>query len=227
LYRHWGSVQAVGPIGGVEVQLYCFFNLGARWGWVVNARPLYPRERPGTHCTGGWVGPGAGLDSCGKISPPPGFDPLTVQPVVSRYTDWATRPFIFRLSEVSLKSDKNYGYVTWRPVYIYVNISLNYSWNEKCFRQSRREIKAHILLSVTFFRKSCRLWDDVESYCRSGQATDDNITRRMRIACCITEVTNAHSKHITLIAFPLQQWLHRHSSMLRHTCIAFLVVSEL
>jgi hypothetical protein len=27
-----------------------------------------------------------------KISSPPGFDPRTVQPVVSRYTDWATRP---------------------------------------------------------------------------------------------------------------------------------------
>jgi hypothetical protein len=27
---------------------------------------LYPRERPGTHCTGGWVGPGAGLDRCRK-----------------------------------------------------------------------------------------------------------------------------------------------------------------
>jgi hypothetical protein len=27
-----------------------------------------------------------------KISPPKGFDPRTVQPVVSRYTDWAARP---------------------------------------------------------------------------------------------------------------------------------------
>jgi hypothetical protein len=27
-----------------------------------------------------------------KISPPPGFDPRTVQPVASRYTDGATRP---------------------------------------------------------------------------------------------------------------------------------------
>jgi hypothetical protein len=27
-----------------------------------------------------------------KISPPPGFDLRTVQPVVSRYNDWATRP---------------------------------------------------------------------------------------------------------------------------------------
>jgi hypothetical protein len=30
---------------------------------------LYPRERPGTSCTGGWVGPGAGLNRCGKSRP--------------------------------------------------------------------------------------------------------------------------------------------------------------
>jgi hypothetical protein len=50
-----------------------------------------PREIPGTHCTGGWVGPRAGLDRCGKYRPPPGFDPRTVQPVTSRYTEWVTR----------------------------------------------------------------------------------------------------------------------------------------
>ena len=35
---------------------------------VAKATPrlLYPRERPGTHCTGGWVGPRAGLDGLGK-----------------------------------------------------------------------------------------------------------------------------------------------------------------
>ena len=35
------------PRGAVEVYLYSFFNLGARWVWVVNAtaQPLYPRER--------------------------------------------------------------------------------------------------------------------------------------------------------------------------------------
>jgi len=56
-------------------------------GWVVNATPrsLYPWERPGTHCIGGWVGPRAGLDGCGKSRPPPGFDPRTVHPVASRY----------------------------------------------------------------------------------------------------------------------------------------------
>ena len=35
------------------------------------------------------MGPRAGLDGCGKSRPPPGFDPRTVQPVGSRYTDWA------------------------------------------------------------------------------------------------------------------------------------------
>jgi len=35
----------------------------------------------------------------GKVSPPPGFDP---GPVVSRYTDWATRPTValYELSNV-------------------------------------------------------------------------------------------------------------------------------
>ena len=52
---------------------------------------LYPWDRQSTHFTGGWVGPRAGLDGR-KISPPPGFDPRTAQPVASRYTDYATRP---------------------------------------------------------------------------------------------------------------------------------------
>jgi len=51
---------------------------------VVNAkpRPLYSQERPGTHYIGGWVDPRVGLDGCGK-------SPRTIQPVASRYTDYA------------------------------------------------------------------------------------------------------------------------------------------
>jgi hypothetical protein len=51
------------------------------------ALPLV-RKR-GTHCTEGWVGPMAVLDGCGKSRPLPRFDPRTVQPVASRYTDCA------------------------------------------------------------------------------------------------------------------------------------------
>jgi hypothetical protein len=48
---------------GVEVRLYCFLNLGARWGWMANATPrsLFPLgKRSCTHYTGGWV------NGCGK-----------------------------------------------------------------------------------------------------------------------------------------------------------------
>ena len=48
---------------------------------------LPPGERPGTHCIRGWVGPRTGLDGCGKSRLQPGFDPRTVQPIASRYTD--------------------------------------------------------------------------------------------------------------------------------------------
>jgi hypothetical protein len=44
-------------------------------------------QRPGTHCLGGWLGPRAGLDGRRKSPSPPGFDPRSVQPVASRYTD--------------------------------------------------------------------------------------------------------------------------------------------
>jgi hypothetical protein len=46
---------------------------------------LYPRENPGTHCVGGWVGPRAGLDRCGKSRHLAVFDPRTLQPVASRF----------------------------------------------------------------------------------------------------------------------------------------------
>jgi hypothetical protein len=52
----------------------------------------YPRERPGTHFTGAWMGLRAGMDRCGKSPPPTGIRSRTVQPVGNRYTDYATRP---------------------------------------------------------------------------------------------------------------------------------------
>ena len=59
----------------------------------------------------------------------------------------------------------------------------------------------------------------MEKYCTAGQATDDNIVRRMRIACWIPKATNTHSQYVILIAFPLQQWLHGRASVLRYTYI--------
>jgi hypothetical protein len=63
----------------------------------------------------------------------------------------------------------------------------------------------------------------VEKYGRVRQATDDNTIRRMRFACWITKATDTHSEYVILIAFPRQQWLCKRVSMLRYTCIAWLV----
>jgi hypothetical protein len=56
---------------------------------------LPPTERaPGTHWIGGWADPRAGLDTVSKWKIPnlrrdSNLDHPIVQPVVSRYTDWA------------------------------------------------------------------------------------------------------------------------------------------
>jgi len=59
------------PGGQVQVELHFFFNLGARWGWAANdmARPLYPRGK--------------------EPVPPPQLEPRALQPVASRYTNYA------------------------------------------------------------------------------------------------------------------------------------------
>jgi hypothetical protein len=67
-------------------------------------QPLYPRGRPGTHCTGGWVGPRAGLDDP-EIEFPPGFDPLTTQSVASRrkwkFTLNKSKPFRSSIKKIT------------------------------------------------------------------------------------------------------------------------------
>jgi hypothetical protein len=78
------------PRGGVEVKLNSFFNLDAWWGWVANATPwsLYPWERPGTQCVGGWVGPRPVWTSVENLTPAE-IRSWTIQPIMSCYTECA------------------------------------------------------------------------------------------------------------------------------------------
>ena len=64
----------------------------------------------------------------------------------------------------------------------------------------------------------------MENFCTAGQATGDNITPRMRNACCIIKGTNTHSEYVIFIAFPPRQCLHESASTLRYTFIACLVL---
>jgi hypothetical protein len=45
------------------------------------------------------------------------------------------------------------------------------------------KIKTHILCSIAVFLKSYNLLDNLEKYCREGQATDDN----MALAHCMLD----------------------------------------
>jgi hypothetical protein len=54
---------------------------------------------------------------------------------------------------------------------------------EMCQTNAVEKIKAYILCAITFFfRKSCRLWDNVEK-CRAGQATDDYGACTSHVGC--------------------------------------------
>jgi len=62
----------------------------------------------------------------------------------------------------------------------------------------------------------------VEKYCRAGQATDDNMAH----AHCMLDTEGYKytlSGCVTLIAFPLQQWLHEWAWLLPFTYFACLV----
>jgi hypothetical protein len=55
---------------------------------------LVPGKRLSTHGTGGWVGCWSGLDGCKIFRPPPAFDYGTIQPVTSRYTNYAIAAYL-------------------------------------------------------------------------------------------------------------------------------------
>jgi len=85
-----GVAQRVG-----RVIALLFHDPGTRRGWVVSSTPR-PQFTPGKYPVpilqeAGWGGP-QGRSGRAENLVPTGIRSRTVQPVVSRYTDWATRP---------------------------------------------------------------------------------------------------------------------------------------
>ena len=94
-----------------------------------------------------------------------------------------------RRENSSLKSDKNNVYCMWRLVYIYeisrwILIRMRIL-SDKCSTGNKNTL--FVSRNIFFFRKSCHFWDNVGKYGRTGQATGDNIIRRVRIAWWITK----------------------------------------
>ena len=136
---------------------------------------------------------------------------------------------IFRKSvqkiQVSLKSDKNNSGTLHEDQYTFFIISRSFLIRMRNVSDKRctENQNTHFRFRNAFSRKRCRLWDNVEKYCRAEQATDDNTIRRMCIACWISKAIDTNSEYVIFIAFPLQQWLHERASVLRYTYIASLV----
>jgi len=51
-------------------------------------------------------------------------------------------------------------------------------------KSCREDQNTYFMFNIFFFENSAFCGNNVEKYCRVGQATDDNITWRMRF-CCI------------------------------------------
>ena len=82
------------------------------------------------------------------------------------------------------------------------------------------KIRTHILCPVTFSRKSCRLWDNVENYGGAREAADG---KWRRVACWVSKATHAES-HARACAYTHTHTQHRNMQYLLlfhgHNCYA-------
>ena len=94
--------------------------------------------------------------------------------------------------------------------------------SDKSFRENKKK-----WWSIFFFPwKSCHLLVDVEKYCEAGQATVDSLGHTH---CTLHTSSYKHTLRICrliLIAFPLQQWSHKFTSMLHLHIQCLLVIFQ-
>jgi len=87
---------------------------------------------------------------------------------------------IFRKSiekiQVSLQSDKNNRYFTWRPIYIFLSYLTEFFLEWVIFQTKFIENQNPNFVLNKVFTKSLRLWDNVERYCIDGRT---QITMRL------------------------------------------------
>ena len=105
-------------------------------------------------------------------------------------------------------------------MYIYDNIALNSSYNEGDSGRIAEKITTHISCSTLLQNRA------VYEIIRKNTTEPDmsKTTKwRIRFAWWIPTATNTHSEYVTIIALPLQKWLHARASVLRYTNVAHLI----
>jgi len=123
--------------------------------------------------------------------------------------------------QVSLISGKNNRYCAWRPIYISYR-SFSVSMRNVRDRSYRENQNTHFVFSNCFFSENRAvyeiMWKNIVERGKPQVAI-----WRMRFACWIMKATNTHSEYVILIAFRLQQWLHKRASILHYTYTGWLV----
>jgi len=116
-------------------------------------------------------------------------------------------------------------YFTWRPIYVFITSRsvLLRIWNaaEKGCKENQN---TQFNFKNLFFLKSPAVY---QIMCKNIVKRDrpQMTIWRMRISLCLPKATNTHSQYVILVAFPLQQWLHDFTSILRYTYIVCLVLN--
>ena len=77
--------------------------------------------------------------------------PAPTERIFMKFYTWWFLEYVGKI-QVSFKSDEHNECCTWRTVYIYDNIALNYLYNEKVSEKPVENIKTHIFCSLTFLK---------------------------------------------------------------------------
>jgi uncharacterized protein YlbG (UPF0298 family) len=94
------------------------------------------------------------------------------------------RKYVHKI-QASLTSDKNNEYSAWRRRHMCIygnNRSIRLTIKKILRTKAVKKITTRFMFNnFLFLRKSFRLWDSVEKYCTTGQATDDNTAHALHM----------------------------------------------
>ena len=102
--------------------------------------------------------------------------------------------------QVSLKSEKNKGYFTWRPIYFFIiSRSVLRRMRNVSGRISRENYNTLFMFNNFFFKNRAFheiIWKNTVQPDRPQMSI-----RRMRIACCKPRAKDTHSEYVIHVAF--------------------------
>ena len=142
--------------------------------------------------------------------------------IFMKFDTWIFFENLSRKFKVSLKSNKNNGYFTWRPIYIFI---ISHSIIRRMRNVSGKSCTESQNTQSTISnlhppRKSCRLWDKVGKMLSVGVAAEDNMAHAH---FTLDTEGYKHTLRICNIYYFSQQWLHECASCcVKRTSVLFI-----